>query len=182
MKDKSRRYAQKTERASGDLLLYFITHNIISGLLFFFVTLGVGIYDQQQEIYGLDVFQIFFYLFSSMFWVMTLQAIFILFLCCVAGRITAFYGIKGYYWYIDRDSRIKRTIKRWSELNKGINRFGIRWFLTTAITAVIYCMGAVSLLSNMVFNEDTLLPLMVIYILVKIAVYFFVKWLVGSKS
>ncbi len=180
MKDKSRSRDQKTERASGDLLLYFITHNIISGLLFFFVTLGVGIYDQQQEIYGLDGFQLFFYLFSFAFWVMILQAIFILFLCCMAGRITAFYGIKGYYGYIDRDSRIKRAIKRWSELNKGINRFGIRWFLTTVITAVIYCMGAVSLLSNMVFNEDTLLPLMTIYILVKIAVYYFVKWLVGK--
>jgi len=163
-----------SERASGDLLVYFILHNMISVFFFFVFTVSMGIYVEQSLTLG--------YVFSKEFLELTTFQIFpISVISSIIGRITAFYAIKAGYAYDDRKRRIKRSMKRWSELNEGINKMGLKFLITALITSFFYSLGIVALLSYLVFDETTLLPLIIIYSGLKISTYFFVRWLVGSK-
>ena len=169
MKDKSRSRDQKTERASGDLLLYFIAHNLISVLFFFTLTMSLGIYIGREMSFEL--------IFSIEFLELTLFQIFPLsILSSILGRIGAFYTMRAYHNYYKN-----RATKRWSELNKGINKIGLKFVITALITSFFYAIGVIVILSNLVFDETTLLPLMLIYFILKITTYFVVRWLVGSK-
>jgi len=179
MRDKNRKYKEKTERMSGDQMYYFFLHNIFSSLFFLIVTFCMGIYMEQKEVYGLSGFSLVLYLLSSKFWGMVAQAIVILIFCCIFGRITAYYTIKLYIEYSDRKQKVVRASKRWSEYNVGINRLSIKWFISVCLTAVIFCVGAIVTLSFILFDEATLLPLLTVYVGVKIIVHFVVRWFVG---
>lgn len=174
MRKEKSNYTGSSERVSGDLLGYFLLHNAISVFYFFVVTICMGIYVAQELTFE--------YVFSRDFLDLTLFQIFpISVISSILGRITAFYGIKGYYKYADRNRKIKRVMKRWSELNIKINRMGIKFFITALITSFFYSMGLITLLTYLVFDETTLLPLIVIYSVLKIGTHFFVRWLCGSK-
>ncbi len=168
-------YVESSERASGDLFGYFLLHNLISVAFFFCFTMCLGIYTERDMTFG--------YFISSEFWELTIFQIFPLSLISsILGRITAFFGIKGYYKYRDRKKKIKRTTKRWSEMNVKINRMGLRFLITALLTSFIYSVGMITMLSYAVFDETTLLPLMVIYFGLKIGIYLSVRWFVGSKG
>ena len=176
MKKNEKEYTSKNERASGDLLSYFLYHNLISVLFFFVITISLGIYADKNVTDGYTWIQVFGYVISSDYWQLTVFQIFpISLLSSVMGRITAFYLIRIYYNYYGN-----RATKRWSELNRGINRMGIKFVITALITSFFFTIGLITLLSVFVFDEKTLLPLMVIYSVLKIGTYFFVRWLVGS--
>ena len=177
MRENRKNYAEKSERASGDLLSYFLFHNLISVLFFFTITINLGVYADKYVTDGYTWLQVLGYVISSDFWELTVFQIFpISLLSSVMGRITAFYLIKIYYNYYGN-----RATKRWSELNKGINRMGIKFVITALITSFLFTIGLISLLSYYVFDETTLLPLIVIYSVLKVGVFVFVRWLVGSK-
>lgn len=182
MQEGQRVYTEKSERVSGDLLSYFLAHNIISVLFFFVFTIAMGIYARQEDLYGFSWIQVIGYLISIEFWELTVFQIFpISIISSIIGRITAFYSIKGYYRYKDRKQRTRRTTKRWSELNRGINRMGLKFLITSLITSFIYSIGVITMLSYAIFDENTLLPLIVVYSVLKIGIHFLVRWLVGSK-
>ena len=173
---------EKSERVSGDLLFFFGLHNLISVLFFFLFTYFLGVYAGREDVYNFSWIQVIGYLINSEFWKMTILQIFpILIITGLLGRVTAFYGIKGYYAVKDRNQETKRATKRWSELNTKINRIGIKFFITALITSFIYSIGIISLLSQAVFQETTLLPLIIMYSVVKIITFIGVRWLVGSK-
>lgn len=174
MRENRRDYIISSERASGEMGVYFILHNMISVFFFFVFTINMGIYVGQDITLG--------YAISSEFWELTVFRIFPLsVISSIVGRVTAFYGIKGYYKYADRKKKVKRVMKRWSEMNSKINRMGIRFLITALITSFFYSTGVIMLLTYMVFDETTLLPLVLIYSVLKIGTFFFVRWLVGSK-
>lgn len=163
------RERETSSRASGDLLFYFITHNVISVIFFFLLTVRFEVYMGKEQLIG--------FIFQKEFWELTIFQVFpISVISSLIGRITAFYIMKGYHKY-----HKKRATKRWSELNKGINRMGIQFIITTLITSLIFSLGLVSILQFTVFNEETLLTLIIIYIGIKIGTYFFVRWLVRAK-
>ena len=169
-----RNVVETSERASGDLFGYFLLHNLISVLFFFVFTIGLGVYTEQDFI--------FVYFISSEFWELTIFQIFPLSVfSSILGRITAFYSIKGYYKYRDRKTKVRRATKRWSEMNRGINRMGLQFLITALLTSFVYSVGMVTMLSYAVFDETTLLPLMVIYFGLKVGIYLFVRWFVKSK-
>lgn len=174
MQEGRRSYLESSERASGDLFGYFLLHNLISVLFFFWFTMSLGIYVERDFMFG--------YFISSEFWELTIFQIFPLsVISSLLGRVTAFYSIKGYYKYIERKTKIKRTTKRWSEMNRKINRMGLRFLITALLTSFIYSVGMITMLSYAIFDETTLLPLMVIYFGLKVGIYLSVRWFVGSK-
>lgn len=175
-------YAEKSERASGDLLLYFVAHNITSVTFFFIISMLMGIYAIQDKVYGYTWIQLLGYLISLEFWNLAIFQVFpISIFSSILGRIFVFYAIKGYYKYKDRKKRVKRATKRWSELNRGMNRMGLRFLITALITSFIYSIGMITMLSYAIFDENALLPLIIVYAGLKILIYFSVRWLVGSK-
>lgn len=169
-----RKESEKSERTSGDLLTYFIIHNSVSVLFFFLSTLYFGIYIGVDRLIG--------FVFQKEFWEL---AIFQVFPICVIssliGRITAYYILKGSHNYRNRKRTIKRTPKKWSELNTGINKLGLEFFISALITALIFSLGLISVLQFAVFNEQTLLTLIIIYAGVKIGTHYFVQYIVGVK-
>ena len=183
MREGERNYTKKGERISGDLFWYFVFHNVVSVLYFFGFTLALGVYTERGSILGNTWTQTLIYLLSSEFWQLTIFQIFPLsVISSVLGRITAFYSIKGYIRWRDRKEASRRTSKRWSELNRGINRMGLRFLITAMITSFVYSIGMISYLSYVVFDENALLPLMVVYFGLKVVIYLFVRWFVGSKG
>ncbi len=165
------RKKKKAKRVTGDALLYFCLHNLISVFFFFLFTVRLDVYD------GMDVPIAF--LFTSEFWEMVIFQILLLSIVSSSiGRATAFFIMKGYFKY-----GAKKAMKRWSELNTGINNFSLIIFLLTAlITSIVYSLGIVMILQDRIFSDNSLLTLIFTYILFKTGVFFFVRWLVGSKT
>ena len=167
-------YSEKSERASGDLLTYFIIHNSVSVLFFFIFTLYFGIYIGADRLIG--------FVLQKEFWEL---AIFQVFPICVIssliGRIIAFYALKGYHNYRNRKRSIKRTPKKWSELNTGINKLDLTFFISALFTSFIFSLGLISILQFAMFNEKTLLSLIVIYVGVKIGIHYSAQYIVGAK-
>lgn len=162
---------QKTERVTGDALLYFFLHNLISVFFFFLFTVRLEIYD------GTNVSVAF--LFTLEFWEMVIfQILLFSIVSSIIGRITAFMLMKAYFKY-----GAKKSMKRWTELNTGINRFSLVIFLLTAlITSIVYSLGIIAILQDRIFSENTLLTLIFTYILFKTGVFFVVRWFIGSKT
>ena len=135
MQERRKSYLKRSEseRASGDLLFYFILHNIVSILIFFFFAWLTGIHTSRDFTLA--------FVFSSAFWELAIFNVFPLYvISAIAGRITAYYIIKGYnIWQ-------KRAIKRWSELNREINKMGLRFLITALFTSFFYSLGVVALL------------------------------------
>lgn len=168
MKDNQPKSRKHSERATGDLLLYFLSHNFISMMFFFLITINIGIYAGKYTSLA--------FIFSMEFLELTLFKVFpIIILSGVIGRITALGIMRGYNrWQ-------KRATKRWSELQRGINKIGLRYIITVLITSFLYTAGVVAILSYAIFNETALLSLMITYSFLKIGTYFIVRYLVGSK-
>jgi len=169
-----REVSGKSERVEGDLLTYFVLHNLISVIFFFLITVRLGIYVGRERLIG--------FVFQKEFWEMTIFQVFpIGVISSFIGRITAYYIMKGYHNYKNRKKKINKSMKKWSELNKGINRLGLAFFISALITSTIYSLGVISVLQFAIFSEETLLTLIIVYIGIKIGTFYFVQWLVGTK-
>lgn len=169
MQKRKTSYLKRSERASGDLLWYFVFHNIISVIFFFISTFSLGIYTGRNPTLA--------FIFSFEFLELVLFRVFPLYILCgIIGRITAFYIMRAY-----QRSYQKRATKRWSELNKGMNRMGLRFLITALFTSFLYSVGIITVLQYAIFNENTLLTLIIVYSSIKIGTFFFVRWLVGAK-
>lgn len=165
-KEEKRIEKGKTERATGDLLSYFILHNLVSMLMFFMLTIGLGTYVYKEFTLSL--------MFTEEFWNIVFQVFWISVCGIIFGRATVFYAIRWYHSYKDR------TTKRWSELNRGINKIGFRLAISVFLSSIAYTMGLVIMLSDAIFDETKILPLMVVYLGLKIGMYFIVRWFVGK--
>lgn len=162
---------KKSERATGDLITYFAFHNLISVLLVFILTVSFKIYISKIE----DV--TIWFIFGRKFWELVFLRIFpIIIISSVFGRITAYLLINAIYSYQ------KKSTKRWTELNRGLNKMGFAFIITALITAFFYSIGIITVLQDKIFNEKTLLTLIGTYVILKLGVYFGVRWLVGSKT
>lgn len=164
----------KGRRVSGDLLFYFCLHNLISVLLFFLFTINLGIYA-GHDLMLIDIIR-------QEFWELAILKVFpISILCSFLGRIGAYYILKLQVKIRDRNRKIKGTTKKWSELNSKMNRLGLPFFIGALISSIIYTLGMVGILQYVIFNEKSLLSLIVVYIGIKIGTYYFVQWFIGSK-
>jgi len=173
MKKSSEKYLGKSERVQGDALMYFVLHNSISILIFFVLTIYFEVYIGTERLIG--------FVFQREFWELVLFQVFpISILSSITGRLIALYGvINGYIWYKNRKRVVKKSQKRWSELNNGLNRIGIAFFISALFTSVIYSLGLVAILQFVIFDESSLLTLVIVYIGFKIGTFLFVRYLVG---
>jgi len=179
-KSKTQKQTQTTERVTGDALFYFITHNIISVAFFFFFTIGLEVY----EIADMPIISLFSIDFMVDFWNMVIFDVFLFSVfSSIIGRILAFGIMKLYFYLRNKKRRRQKTMKIWSELNSGINRFNLMVFLITAfLTSIIYSLGVIATLNNNIFDESSLITLIVVYAMFKISIYFVVRWITKAKT
>lgn len=167
-------HEEKSERATGDLLTYFILHNIISVFFFFLITIYFGIYIGKDRLIG--------FIFQYEFWEMAILQVFpICVISSLIGRITAYYILNGYHDYRNRKRTTQKTTKKWSELNTGINHLGLAFFIAALITSIIFSLGLIGILQFAIFSEETLFTLIIIYAGIKIGTYYGVQYLVKTK-
>lgn len=87
------------------------------------------------------------------------------------GRLLAYLIMKLYFdWK-------RKAMKKVGELNRGINKVSVGFFLSAFITAIAYSLGVVAILQDKMFNTHTLITLMATYLVLKIGIYFLVKYL-----
>lgn len=154
---------KKLVRSDVDAISFFFWHNIISMFLFFMCTMSFGFYGARDRSIA--------YIFSLDF----LWFILLIFVCSMGagllGRLLAYILMKVYF-----DWRGK-VMKKVGDLNRGINKISVAFFLSAFLTAVAFSLGVVIILQDKVFNQNSLLTLMGSYLLLKIGIYFAVKYL-----
>lgn len=164
--------SKKSGRVTGEAVLYFFLHNLISVGFFFLFTINLELYDGSEVSIA--------FLFTSEFWEMVIFDV-LLFsvISSIIGRASAYGVMRVYFKY----GKKNKQMKRWTELNSGINKFSLVIFLLTAfITAVVYSLGMIFILQDRIFNEDSLSTLVATYILFKVGVFFLVRWFIGAKT
>ena len=151
---KHRRY---DERLEGESLAYFAFHNLISGGLFLFITTASGIWSMRRtsilSIFTSEFVELIFYLF-------------IIYLATgLFGRFSAFFIMK---YALKYDGKI---MKKFKELNKGMNRLGVVWVLSIFISSVIFSLGIIVLLQDAIYGKDTVFTLIGTYCMIRFFIW-----------
>ena len=157
----------KNKRSEGDQLFYYILYSMVSMLIF----LVVG---TQLEYFNLRSNQISF-LFTLEFFGIVIIVFLWQLLSNFIARILSYFIIKAVYKHT--------AIKTIYELNSyGINQIGVRFFLSTFLSSLLWSIGAMVILQNQIFGSNDLLSLILTYIIVNITLYFFTKIIVRAKA
>jgi len=136
-------------------MYYFLFHNLISIMLFFFIALQLRLFESQSSEIS--------HLLSIAYVQLVLLIFGISLLSGIIGRIFAYVLIKMIFK--------KKPIKTIGEFNRGINKISMSYLLSTFLSAIIFSIGAFAILQNMLFNEDSLFTLIATYTVIKIGVY-----------
>lgn len=156
-------------KASGEDKFYFLLHNIISILLFFFIGQKIELFEKQS--YSLlDIISFSFLQFIGI----------VIGLTILLGILSRFL-VYGIFWIINYYDNEKKkgmkitTIKSFTDMNQGINEFTTYSYIKTVIySSIFFCIGAVVIIQIKVFNSDSLWSLIGAYLIVKIVVYLWV--------
>ena len=163
----------KTERVEAEAISYFFWHNLFSVFIFFLMTMQFGVFGERN--YSAS------YLFSMAFVEFVLVIFCFSLIAGFLGRLLAYIVLRLYFsWRSKKNGRIK-VMKKFGELNSGLNKISITFVISAFITAVVFAFGVVILLQNMLFDENTLLTLMATYLLLKMGIFFGIKLLVEWK-
>ena len=161
---KEKRY----KRFEGDQLIYYIIHSIIATFIFIFIALQLDFFSLKENTIE--------YLFTWRF----LSLIFIVFLWSLISSLIA--RVIGYFLLL---GIYKHSIPRsFFELNlRGINRLGLRYILAQFIIAILWSIGAMTILQNQIFgtNEDVF-TLIIMYVVIKFTIFIITKLMIDVKS
>jgi len=153
----------KKMKTTGNLIAYFILHNLNSVTFFFLLTVNLGLYSEQT-------------ILSIGFWELYIEVFSISIVSSILGRITAYFLISLYHKYIT-----KRETMKWKQFNRGINKLGLRFLIASLISSLIYCLSITIIPISSIFDENTLITLILVYFGLKVFIYLGVRWMVGSK-
>lgn len=167
MPDPNRIHHRKAERVEGEILWYLVFYNTISGLLFILITNSMGIYELKEDSISIILTSDFLFLIFAIFVVSLITSI--------VGRIIAFFTLKFIF------NRYNKNMKRFGEINKGMNKIGMVYLVSTLITALLFALGAVAILENLIYDKTTVLTLFATYLILKITVYILVKLFFNFK-
>jgi hypothetical protein len=155
------RQKKKERRVTGDNFLYFLSHNMISIFLFFTITLAWGLYGEKNS-------SIVFFI-SKDFWTLFGMVFFISILSGISARIIVYVIINKIY------TSNEKHVKKFSEINTGVNKLGLNFFLSTFFTCLVFCLGLVTVLQEALFKELTIFTLIFTYVGIKIVIFFIIK-------
>ena len=164
--DRNRR--RYRERVTGEGIWYFLVHNMISIVLFFMLTIGFSLYGKKDSNIA--------FLFDIEYWKLVLIIFGILLMSGVMARILAYV----FLWLFFKYAR-KRIMRKFGDLNTGINKISFPFLITSLIAAVIYSLGVVLILQQAIFSQQTFWTLVMTYIIIKITIFLIVKLVTQFK-
>lgn len=169
MRQKTKQSKPTWRKTSGEEKYYFIFHNLMSVLLFFYIATKMNLFSQQS--YSLlDIFSFNFIKFIGVIIGLTILLGFV-------SRILVY----GIFWFVNyyRNERKQgkniTTIKSLGDINKGINEFTtFSYFKTVIYSSILFAIGAVTIIQLKLFKSNSLSSLIGAYLIVKISVYLYV--------
>lgn len=170
MRNKTRTNRPKSKpswrKASGDDKLYFMAHNIVSMLLFFWASMEMRLFEQQTY----NLIEIFSFDFLQFFGVIIGLTI----LFALSSRIIVY----GIFWVINHYQNTKSegmritTIKSFWNMNQGINEFATYHYIKIMFwSSLAFCVGVVVILQITLFKSESLWSLIGAYIIIKLLIY-----------
>lgn len=175
---KPKRYKPKTQktetykkikegRSEGDSPIYYAIHNLIGSGFFIFIIFYYDLFNLREITVG-DVLTVNF-----------LYSILVLFIISVTTNILGRFLGHPILTLIYR----KTVTKTFWELNStGINKIGLRYFGAIFISSLLFALGAVAIIQNKVFKENTLESLILTYLIIKIIIYTITKIWIKTKG
>jgi hypothetical protein len=158
----------KSGRAEGDKILYYIFHSLFTALIFILFAIYFDFFILKSE-YVTDLFTGSFILSVIYVFIVSIGA-------NMFARVLAFYMIRGIY----KHSVVKSI---WELNSSGINKIGVRYFVATLITSLLFCLGVVVILSRKIFGtEDEVVAIIVVYLIIKIFVFIGTKILIDRSG
>jgi len=157
---------KRREKMEGEHLSYFAIHNLLSIAVFFMITIRMGVFD----IVDIELSYILSWSFAeTIIWVFIIS--------CIAE---AFGRLVGYFAIIVPVSKYiyKRDYKSFRIINEGINRFSYKTIITLLLSSFLFSIGALYLISGLLFEENTLYVLILSYIIIKVGVYLILKFFI----
>ncbi len=169
MRQKPKQSKPTWRKASGEEKYYFIFHNLVSVLLFFYVAMKIALFSQQS--YSLlDIISFNFIQFIGVIIGLTILLGFL-------SRVLVYgtFRIVNYYRNERSHGRKIITIKSFVDVNQGINEFTTYSYLKIVIySSILFAIGAVTIVQLKFFKSNSLSSLIGAYIIVKLAVYIYV--------
>lgn len=74
-----------------------------------------------------------------------------------------------------------KTIKKFFEINTGMNKLGVVWVLNVITSSVIFAFGIVALLQDAIYDENTVFTLIGTYLMIRLFMFLFFKILAYFK-
>lgn len=167
MRRRKKRTTEKKERfswgkASGEERWFFVLHNLISMGFFFLVAYRLRLFSKQS--YSLlDIISFDFLGFIGIVIGLTI-------LLAIFSRVLA-YGI----FYVSYKYALKKSIKSYWSMNKGINEMtSYPYFIGVILSSILFAIGFVTLVQLKLFREQNMVTLIFAYLLIKIGVYVYI--------
>lgn len=174
-RDNLYRKRERNTKAEGERLTYFILHNIISSLLFIWLGFRFDIFGVREFTFPGDLFDSEFIIDFLILYVTILG---LSVLSIVIGRIVG---------YLILMLAFKKAINDIVTINKeGINRISMTLVVSVLISAFVFQIGLLIIIHRGIFGEldslKNIIGLFIVYIWLKIGIYFIAKWITKSKT
>jgi len=169
------RKRERNKKAEGENLTYFIFHNIISSLLFIWLGLRFDIFEVREFIIPGDLFNSEFIIDFLILYVTILGL----------SALTIFLG--RLFGYLILMLAFRKAVNDIIIINKeGINRISMTLVVSVLISSFVFQIGLLIIIHRRIFGElDSLknvIGLFIVYIWVKIGIYFIAKFITKSKT
>ncbi len=164
--DRNRR--RYRERVTAEGLWYFILHNIMSIVIFFILTISFELYGEKNS----DIA----FLFDIEYWKLVFTIFSILLISGIFSRIFSYIFLVIFFKYAR-----KRIMRKFGDLNTGVNKIGFPFLITALIAAIAYSLGVVLILQQAIFSQQTFWTLVATYVIIKIVIFLSIKLLTQFK-
>jgi len=169
------RKKERSKKAEGEKLTYFIFHNIISSLLFIWLGFRFDIFGVREFTFPGDLFDseviIDFLILYGIILGLSVLTIFL-------GRLVG---------YLLLMIAFKKGIDDIIIINKeGINRISMTLLVSVLISSLVFQIGLLIIVHRRIFGEldslKSIIGLFIVYIWLKIGVYLIAKFITKSKT
>jgi len=147
-------------RIHGDRLVYYFFHTLLSGVLFLTVAIQFNLLTLKEDS--------IIYLFSIDYWLLVLFTFIISIVTSGISRFISYFILQGVFW--------QSATKGFWELNDGINKMSLRWFVALFISAIIWTMGVLAIIQdNLGGDINDIILMILIYIVLKVVIFLATK-------
>lgn len=160
---KELRLKHRGGKTLSDHIPYFLIHNTISMFLFFLFAALLGLFDQRTEVIS-DLFSDYYLPFYG-------TTLFLMLLFGILARVITYFLIMApFYKYV-----LKKTVREFYALNDGINKLSFGFVISTFLNAFFFTVGALTIIQSAIFKSNTLLTLILAYMLMKLLTFALMK-------